>query len=419
MKRRIATLPLHGGKAPAWLFKRMARLSAAVTMAVVDEHGPLEMLRRLSDPWWFQAFGCALGFDWHSSGLTTVTCGALKEARRIVGDDLGIHVAGGKGKTSRKTPQEIEETADRKGIPSGDRLIHASRMSAKVDSAAVQDGYDIYHHSFFFTDDGAWCVVQQGMSEENKYARRYHWLGETVHDFVCEPHHGIDGEAIEDRRSREGQAHGEAPGAGEQLLLLNLVAEESGDNRSRCAELIRWNPDHLLAELERFTEGPTLFAPAHHPVLPTDVNLPRLRKIVRVAHENHPSDFATLLGTPGVGAATIRSLALLAELIYDSPASRRDPARTVPGTVLASPGGRERSERSVPGTVLAGRRWADYSYAHGGKDGFPYPVDRETYDRNIEVLMGAIRQARVGETDKIDALKRLGGLAGETRGGLP
>src|SRR5687767_9339938 len=211
MKRRVAELPLHGGKAPPWLFERMWKLAGAVTMAVVDEHGPQEVLRRLSDPWWFQAFGCVLGFDWHSSGVTTVTCGAMKEAYKHFKDDLGIHVAGGKGGTSRKTPHEITEVADRISIASGDQLVFASKMSAKVDSAAVQDGYQLYHHSFFFTTAGEWCVVQQGMSDAEKSARRYHWLGESVSDFVCEPHHAIDDLVdIPPRRDKQ--------------LLLNMVA---------------------------------------------------------------------------------------------------------------------------------------------------------------------------------------------------
>ena len=391
MKRRIAHLPLHGGKAPAWLFKRMKQLAGAITMAVVDEYGPDEMLRRLADPWWFQAFGCVLGFDWHSSGVTTVTCGALKEAHKAFGDDLGILVAGGKGATSRKTPAEIAAAADRCGIDQGDRLIYASRMSAKVDSAAVQDGYPIYHHSFVFTPAGSWCVIQQGMNDVAKSARRYHWLGEHVADFVCQPH-----EAIEDLS----EATSAAPAReGTQLPLLNMVALEAGANRSASAELARQNPDRLLAELARATQGPTLFAPAHHPVLPADVNLPRMAKLFRIAHERCPHDFTTLLGTEGVGPATIRSLSLLAELIYDAPASRSQPV------------GRAAAREQEPPNPTDDRRWADYSYAHGGKDGFPFPVDRRTYDRSTHVLLEAVRKARVGETDKAEALKRLARLA--------
>src|SRR5438477_9483462 len=212
MRRQLAQLPLHTGSAPPWLFDRMWRLAGAVTMAVVDEYGPMEMLRRLSDPWWFQAFGCVLGFDWHSSGVTTVTCGAMKEAHKHFGADMGIHVAGGKGATSRKTPSEIEQLSQRRAISDGDRLVFASKMSAKVDSAAVQDGYQLYHHSFFFTDQSRWCVVQQGMNETNGWARRYHWLGESVSDFVCEPHHAID--------NLSGDIAGEPASAGGEQLLL-------------------------------------------------------------------------------------------------------------------------------------------------------------------------------------------------------
>jgi hypothetical protein len=384
MKRRIAQLPLHGGKAPAWLFRRMTRLAGAVTMAVVDEYGPAEMLRRLSDPWWFQAFGCVLGFDWHSSGVTTVTCGALKEAAHLFGDDLGILVAGGKGRTSRKTPEEIATAADRHAIQSGEKLVYASRLSAKVDSAAVQDGFGVYHHSFLFTPAGQWCVVQQGMNAELGWARRYHWLGETVEDFVCEPHAAI--------RNLCDRPVAEAASTQKQLRFLNMVAAESDENRDACAALVRRNPDELIAQLERCTEGPTLFAPARHRVLPADVNPKRLRKIVITAHERNPQDFETLLGTSGIGPATIRSLSLLAELIYESPASRRDPA---------TPTNRSRdNDAKSP-------RWADYSYAHGGKDGTPFPVDRETYDQNIDALIEAVRKARLGDNDRTNALKRL------------
>jgi len=398
MKRRLAQLPLHTGKAPPWLFQRMTKLAGAVTMAIVEEYGPAEMLHRLSDPWWFQAFGCVLGFDWHSSGVTTVTCGALKEAAKVCGSDLGILVAGGKGATSRKTPQEIVDAADRHAITAGDRLVYASRMSAKVDSAAVQDGFGIYHHSFFFTPDGQWCVVQQGMNEERGWARRYHWLGESVEDFVCEPH-----AAVEDLAESAAAA---PPGPGQdeerQLTLLNMVAEEAGDNRRASAAMVREPSDWLLAEIERLTEGPTLFAPARHPVLSLDVNQKRLKGILRDAHEQNPRDFEALLGLEGVGPATVRSLSLLAEIIFQAPPARRDPTGRRPPGHAAGPETCEAS-RDV-------RRWADYSHAHGGKDGTPFPVDRATYDRNIAVLTDAVRRARLGENEKFDALRRLSKL---------
>ncbi len=366
----------------------MTKLAQAITLAIVDEFGPAEMLRRLADPWWFQALGCVLGFDWHSSGVTTVTCGALKEAARKCGTDLGIFVAGGKGGVSRKTPHEIAAAAERHAIGGGEQLIYASRMSAKVDSAAVQDGFDLYHHAFFFTLEGPWCVVQQGMNEQTGWARRYHWLGETVADFVCEPHAAI-------QNLTEGEGSPAREGSGQRQLLLNMVAREADANRRGSVSVVQESPRNMLAEIELLTEGPTLFAPQRHRVLPADVNLRRLRQIVVDAHEQHPEDFESLLGLPGVGPAAIRSLSLLAEIIFQAPPSHRDPAA---GSGPAEPDGRPE------------RRWADYSYAHGGKDGTPFPVNRETYDRNIAVLTDAVRKARLGENDKFEALRRLSRL---------
>ncbi len=391
MKRRVAQLPLHGGKAPKWLFTRMTDLAGAITMAVVEEYGAEEMLRRLADPWWFQAFGCVLGFDWHSSGVTTVTCGAMKQAARRYGDDLGIVIAGGKGGVSRKTPDEITSAADRLSVSGGDRLVYASRTSAKVDSAAVQDGYQVYHHSFFFAPSGGWCVVQQGMSDAAGAARRYHWLGERVDDFVCEPHAAIE------NLSEKTPAAEPPPPPDPQMCLLNMVAGEAAASRDASARIVRANPDHLIDQVKRLTEGPTLFAPDHHPVLAEDINVGRLSRIVRVAHERHPTDFEALLGVANVGPRTVRSLALIAELIHEAPVSRRDP--TTPPNAHES----EAPDRD--------RCWADYSYAHGGKDGFPYPVDRETFDRNIHVLHDAVRRSRVGDTVKTDALRRLSKIA--------
>jgi len=394
MKRRLANLPLHGGKAPPWLFRRMTRLAGAVTMAIVDEFGPAEVLRRLSDPWWFQAFGCVLGFDWHSSGVTTVTCGALKEAFRLFGPDLGICVAGGKGGTSRRTPDEIAAASDRFGITGGDRLIYASRMSAKVDSAAVQDGFQLYHHVFLFTRDGQWCVVQQGLNGEQKSARRYHWLGERVDDFVCEPHGGISDLSPDPVASLARSTP--------EPTLLNMVAGEADSNRSASAAVVRENPDWVCEQIERYTEGPTLFAPRNHRLMPRDVNRQHLRRILISAHEQQPGSFEALLGTQGVGPATVLSLSLLAELIFDAPASHRDPAERfrAPAHVPAEQQHRadQRPEK---------RHWADYAYAHGGKDGTPFPVDRETYDRNIAILTEAVRKARIGENEKMNALRRL------------
>jgi uncharacterized protein len=400
MKRRLANLPLHGGKAPPWLFRRMTQLAGAVTMAVVDQFGPAEMLRRLADPWWFQAFGCVLGFDWHSSGVTTVTCGALKEAYQHFGADLGIVVAGGKGATSRKAPDEIASAADQLAVSAGERLVYASRMSAKVDSAAVQDGFQLYHHAFLFTPAGQWCVIQQGMNAESKTARRYHWLGESVEDFVCEPHGAIS-DFTAPRRQESSQT-------GRQLTLLNMVAGEASENRDKSAALVRQNPDWLLSQIERYTEGPTLFAPKHHRLLPKDVNSRHLRRILINAHERHPESFEALLGTQGVGPATVMSLSLLAEIIFDAPASHRDPAERFQAAAPA-PADPSETDSRLPDKPQADRNWADYAYAHGGKDGTPFPVDRETYDRNIAILLEAVRKARIGENDKMHGLRRLSG----------
>lgn len=362
MQRRVAHLPLHTGRAPTWLFKRMQALAGSVIQLIVADQGPAEMLRRLADPLWFQAFGCTLGFDWHSSGLTTVTCGAVKEAYRRMGPDLGIHVAGGKGGASRKTPAQIADAASVRSLD-GDRLVYASRMTAKVDSAAVQDGYQVYTHHFFFSDENQWCVVQQGMNDARGYARRYHWLGETLDDFVREPHVGI------------------ASPPADTADLLNMVAEQAGPARRHAAELARLRPDKVLKEV---TAGPSLFLPAHHPVLTADINPSRLGRILRVTHENQPGTFEGLIALPGVGPRTVRSLALIAELVYGTPRSRHDLTR-----------------RWTPQDPTT------FSYAHGGKDGFPFPVDRTTYDRSIHLLESAVRRAKSDPAGKDQALYRL------------
>lgn len=365
MRRQTAHLPLHGGKAPAWLFERMHRLAGSIVQLIVEDAGPGEMLNRLADPMWFQAFGCVLGFDWHSSGLTTVTCGAVAEAYRRMGPSLGIHAAGGKGGASRHTPEQIARIAEQRSLQ-GDRLIYASRMSAKVDSAAVQDGYQIYTHHFFFSDDNNWCVVQQGMNDANGYARRYHWLGSTLDSFVNEPHSAVA-----------------SPPSSGPASLLNMVAAEADRSRDRSAELARIQPDRLLREI---TAGETLFMPRHHPVLPADINPVRLGRVLRLAYEQQPGSFESLLGVAGVGPATVRSLALIAELIYGEPACRRDLTR--------------HWTPSDPTT---------FSYAHGGKDGFPFPVDRPAYDRSIALLESAVRRARIDPEGKDQALFRLTG----------
>jgi uncharacterized protein len=352
----FAHLPLHGGKAPRYLFERMVPLSREIVIYMVGEFGREEVLRRLSDPYWFQAFGCMLGFDWHSSGLTTTVCGALKEGLRDVGKDLGIFVAGGKGATSRKTPAEITaacEAIGREPAP----LVYASRIAAKVDSAAVQDGYQLYHHAFVFTTQGQWCIVQQGMSDATAMARRYHWLSDNVASYVSEPHAAICCDATTE--------------------TLNLVAAESAAVRSASASLAGEKPQVTLEALGHL---PMLEMPRRHEVTQGDINPEYLRKVLLRTYEAAPADFEALLSIEGVGAKTLRALALTSELIYGARASLKDPAR--------------------------------YSFAHGGKDGTPFPVDRETYDKTIEVMHDALNGARIDRSEKVRAFRRLSEFAG-------
>jgi hypothetical protein len=348
----IANLPLHYGKAPPWLFERMTKLAREITIAIVADFGPEEMLKRLSHPYWFQAFGCILGFDWHSSGVTTTLCGALKEGIRGLEKDLGLFVAGGKGKTSRRTPEELERWGQYLSL-NPKPLVYASRMSAKVDSAAVQDGYQLYHHSFLFTKKGSWAVVQQGMNETKRYARRYHWLGENVSSFVNEPHSAVLSEA-------KGQA-------------LNLVAAESDPARTTIAGIVtELKPYEIITDLKKIK---TLDLPARHQLTTADLHPDSLSRIILSTYERQPKDFEQLLGLEGVGPKTIRALSLISELIYGVAPSYRDPAR--------------------------------YSFAHGGKDGIPYPVDRQTYDQSIELLRKAINRAKLGIKEKNEAEGRL------------
>ena len=329
----------------------MVQLAREITIHITAEFGADEMLRRMSDPFWFQAFGCVLGFDWHSSGVTTTVTGAVKEGIKGLERDLGLFAGGGKGAVSRRTPAEIELACDRLSIDARP-LVYASRMSAKVDSAAVQDGYQLYHHAFFFTSGGAWCVVQQGMNDSNGMARRYHWLSSQLASYVDEPHAAICSEAA--------------------AATLNLVAHESGPVRSASAELSREKPSVALAALK---DLPLLSMPRRHAVMIADVNSAHLEKILLKTYERAPEDFETLLGMEGVGARTLRALALVSEIIYGTPASTRDPAR--------------------------------FSFAHGGKDGTPFPVDRETYDTTVEILRDAVNKAGIDRSERVKALKRL------------
>lgn len=354
MRTGIANLPLHGGKCPAWLFAKMKVLGAAIVEVIVEEYGPREVLRRLSNPFWFQSLGCVLGFDWHSSGVTTTVCGALKEGLKEVQGDLGIFLAGGKGRVSRNTPREIETLADKHGLPNQIiDLQYASRLSAKVDSAAVQDGYEIYHHFFVFTSQGDWTVVQQGMNEESRQARRYHWLSRGISDFVCEPHAAVCCDTT--------------------TATLNLVAGENQPVRQTATELTSLPVSSIIRELKTIEKVlPSLSLPQRHTIPRTAY----LEKALSIAHDRRPQDFEQLLGTPGLGAGTLRALALVAELTYGIKPSFRDPAR--------------------------------YSFAHGGKDGYPFPVNQPDMDNSIQTLNKALRRAKAGRRDQLEALRRMG-----------
>ncbi len=331
----------------------MTALARQVGLAIVAEEGPGGLLRRLSDPVWFQAFGCALGFDWHSSGVTTTVCGALKEGLRGIEREAGLTVAGGKGRASRKTPAEIEAACWQTGLDAGP-LVRASRLTAKVDSSALQDGFQIYHHCFLLADDGSWAVVQQGMNEASQTARRYHWL--TTRRFDADPHAAVAGTSGQD--------------------VLNLVAGEGEGNRRVSVELARQGPVPVVRELRRMRE---LAMPHRHAVRLEDLDPGRIERILLRAYEIQPNDYTALLAVPGVGAKGLRALALVAELAYGEPASVRDPV--------------------------------SYAFTHGGKDGTPFPVDRATYDATIESLSRAVAETRVGRTEKVQALKRLAGLS--------
>ncbi len=380
--RGIATFTLDTGRCPKWLFLRMVRLGREMTRVLVDEYGPDEFVRRISDPVWFQSLGTVLAFDWNASGLTTLLTAALKEAIRGEERDLGVFICGGKGKTSRKTPEEIRVWGERLALPgrSTEHLVYNSKMSAKVDSALVQDGFQIYHHSFFFSRDGAWTVVQQGMNAEAESARRYHWHSGNVHDLVCEPHTAIASEAFAERP-------------------LNLVAKGSGQTRELSVEMVRTGYrtlmkdiellrkhssrlSHMIAARSRATgEQLTLLKLEdtefkRHPVVTEDFSRSQyLEKILAKATTVRPRTYEELLAMDGVGPKTMRALALVGEVIYGAKPSYEDPAR--------------------------------YSFAHGGKDATPYPVDRQTYDQTIGLMQNAVRRSRIEAAEKDLALRRL------------
>jgi len=351
MKTGSMDLPLHDGQAPRWLFNRMKKLAREITLAIIIEYGTDEVLRRLSDPIWFQSFGCVLGFDWHSSGLTTTVTGALKEGLKDEEKHIGIFFAGGKGRRGIETPKDIEKAGDNGYINTeiGNSLVRSSRLVAKVDANALQDGYNIYHHFMVFDKKGKWIIVQQGMKVEKRYARRYHWISEGLKSFTSNPHKGIISEKTEHP--------------------LNLVDGEIEKTRQDMVSISKEDTNSVVKEFK------SIVLPSHHPLYPGDFKTEYLRKILRKTREINPNDFENLLLVQGVGEKTLRALALLSNIIFKSELSFRDPAL--------------------------------FSFAHGGKDGYPFPVDKETYDRSIEILKSAVNRAKLGDVEKINALKRL------------
>lgn len=390
MRTGIATVPLDYGKCPYWLFERMKRLSRGIVLAIAEEFGIEEFLKRLSDPIWFQSLGCVIGFDYNSSGLTTTTLGALKEGLRGLESKLGIFICGGKGRTSKKTPEQIQNWGEFLGFSQEKikKLVYASKISAKVDSSCVQDPqnpFQIYHHNLIFTKSGQWTVLQQGMNISVQKARRYHWLSTKVKDFIEKPHSGIISDV--------------------KVKPLNLTARESRENKDISTELVKEEPKTFLKDIKLisnkdvvsrrspnyqvfenslikqkrmpgFTEMELKNAEFHwHPVVSEKFDFKRLKKTIEKAHFLKPENFENLLMTKGVGPKTIRALSLVSELIYGAKPSYEDPAR--------------------------------YTWAHGGKDAVPYPVDRKIYDETIHILERGIKNSKISNKEKNKAYSRL------------
>ena len=380
IQRGIATFTLDEGRCPKWLFERMVKLGREMARVLIDEYGPDEFVKRIADPVWFQSLGTVLAFDWNASGLTTILTAALKQAIRGNEKDFGIFICGGKGKTSRKTPDEILGWGEKLSLPEVNTrsLVYNSRMAAKVDSALVQDGFQIYHHSFFFSRNGAWAVVQQGMNAENQSARRYHWFSKNVHDLVCEPHSAI----ISQRAASS---------------VLNLTARRSEGSREISTALVQGGYFSLMKDIQilrrHFSSLSKMVALGQgkkqltllqlenkefksHPVVKEDFSRSKyLEKILGRCTDIKPKNYESLLSIEGVGAKTMRALALVGEVIYGAEPSYEDPAR--------------------------------YSFAHGGKDATPYPVDRPTYDQTIAVMAKAVSKTRLEPTEKNRAVERL------------
>ena len=349
MKRSgVADLPLHGGRVPEWLASRMTTLGTAIVESVVAHYGRPAFLSRLSDPFWFQALGSVMGMDWHSSGITTSVMGALKKGLNPRAHELGIYICGGRGKHSRKTPDELRALAGRTGLD-GDALVRTSRLTARVDNNAIADGFQIYLHTFVVTSEGDWAVVQQGMNEGERLARRYHWHSAAVRDFTDAPHTAIVGHP-----------------AG---VIQNLVDHDARPAQHAMLEISRESPERTIADLRR------LVMPSHHDVRAKDVDLKRLGAVLAMTRERQLTDFASLLLVENLGPRTLQSLALVAEVIHGAPTRFADPAR--------------------------------FAFAHGGKDGHPFPVPLQVYDETIGVLRRSLDAAKLGDSDKIDGMKRL------------
>jgi len=351
-KSGVANLPLHYGHVPKWLSERMASLGLAITEAILQDFGKTEYLKRLSDPFWFQSLGCVMGMDWHSSGITTSVLGALKKAINPLSDQLGIRICGGKGKHSKNTPQELLLYGDRIGL-NATSLIRASKLVAKVDNTAIQDGYQLYLHSFIVSDDGQWTVVQQGMSDSDGTARRYHWHSDGLNSFTEQPHSGICGR--------------------HQGKIIDMTAAEANPAKGVMLGLFREKPSTVL------TEAAKLVMPNRHHVTSRDIDLKRLGAMLWLTQENCPRDFEELLLLQGMGPRTLQSLALVSEVIYGTPTRFNDPAR--------------------------------FSFAHGGKDGHPFPVLTKVFDETIDVLTRAVQQAKLGSHEKKQAIRALSSLA--------
>jgi hypothetical protein len=361
-----AYLPLHYGKVPPWLYERMRKIGLSIIELILAEEGTGGVLSRLSSPYWFQAMGCVMGMDWHSSGITTSVLGALKQAVNPHSRELGIHICGGRGRSSRKTPEEIDSFASMVGadpIP----LSYASRLSAKIDNTCIDDGFSLYLHAFVFDRQGSWSVVQQGMNTQTRMARRYHWHSEGLESFVDNPHTAITGP--------------------QQRIIMNLAHRQSAEARASILDFIGQHPDSQVKELAALGFPVTrnfqldLFMPDHHEVRPADVDAGRLGAVLALAHETGITDFPEALLVKGVGPRTVQALSLVSEVVYGKPCRFKDPAR--------------------------------FSFAHGGKDGHPFPVPLKTYDQSISFLSKAINEARIGSSEKQTAFKRLSEMSQE------